>query len=168
VNPIVKLAKDTVEKYVQEGKILSTPSKVPPEMREEAGVFVSIKKGGDLRGCIGTFSPTTENIAAEVIRNAVHAATMDPRFSPVKPSELDDLDYSVDILSPPEKIEDTDRLDPKKYGVIVEKGGLRGLLLPDLEGVETVEEQLRIAALKAGISSVTEAQLYRFKVKRYR
>jgi AmmeMemoRadiSam system protein A len=167
VNPIVKLAKDTVEKYVREGKILSTPSEVAPEMREEAGVFVSIKKRGNLRGCIGTFSPSTENVAAEVIRNAIHAATMDPRFSPVVRSELDELDYSVDILSPPEKIDSPDKLDPKKYGVIVEKGGLRGLLLPDLEGVDTVEEQLRIAALKAGISSVAEAQLYRFEVKRY-
>ncbi len=106
-------------------------------------------------------------MAAEVIRNAVHAATMDPRFAPVVPSELDGLDYSVDILSPPEEVEGPESLDPKKYGVIVEKGGLRGLLLPDLEGVDTVEEQLRIAALKAGISSAQEAKLYRFEVKRY-
>jgi AmmeMemoRadiSam system protein A len=154
VHPIVKLAKETIEKYIS----------------QKAGVFVSIKKGGELRGCIGTYSPTAENVAAEIIRNAISAATMDPRFSPVNPSELAlaDLEYSVDILTPPERVESPEDLDPKKYGVIVKKGTLRGLLLPDLEGVNTVHEQLRIVALKAGLPTPDGVELYRFEVRRYR
>jgi AmmeMemoRadiSam system protein A len=168
MHPLVKLAKETVEKYIGGGEIVLPPSELTPEMRGKAGVFVSIKKGGALRGCIGTFSPTTDNIAAEVIRNAISAATMDPRFAPVESSEFAELEYSVDVLTPPEKIGSPGSLDPKKYGVIVQKGNLRGLLLPDLEGVDTVDEQLRIAALKAGISSTQGLELYRFEVKRYK
>jgi AmmeMemoRadiSam system protein A len=168
MHPLVKLAKETVEKYVTQGKIISPPQELTPEMREKAGVFVSIKKGGKLRGCIGTYSPTTENVANEIIQNAISAATKDPRFLPITPSELNELEYSVDVLSPPEKVEGPHALDPKRYGVIVKKGGFRGLLLPDLEGVDTVEEQIRIAALKAGISPEEDMELYRFEVKRYK
>jgi len=168
MHPLVKLAKDTVEKYVVEGKIISIPAEPAPEMKGESGVFVSIKKRGELRGCIGTFSPVTDSVAAEVIHNAISASTMDPRFSPVVPSELSELKYSVDVLSPPEKINGPEALDPKRYGVIVKKGNLRGLLLPDLEGVDTVDEQLRIAAMKAGIPSMKGVELYRFEVKRYK
>jgi AmmeMemoRadiSam system protein A len=168
MHPLVKLAKDTVENYISEGKIISPPADLTPEMRERAGVFVSIKKKGELRGCIGTFLPSTENVAYEIIQNAISAATRDPRFPPVNITELNELEYSVDVLSEPEKVSSKDELDPKRYGVIVKSGSRRGLLLPDLEGVDTVDEQIRIASLKAGISPGEDIELYRFEVKRYK
>jgi AmmeMemoRadiSam system protein A len=168
MHPLVKLAKDTIMKYVNNGEIISPPMELIPEMRGKAGVFVSIKKRGELRGCIGTYSPTTDNVAAEVIQNAVSAATQDPRFPPVDSSEFDELEYSVDVLSPPEKVTGRKSLDPKRYGIIVKKGIRRGLLLPDLEGVDTVDDQIRIASLKAGISPEADIELFRFEVKRYK
>jgi len=169
MHPLVKLAKETIERYVKYGEIISLPDELLPEMKEKAGVFVCIKRRGELRGCIGTYSPATENVAKEVIQNAICASTQDPRFPPVNPLELEELEYSVDVLSQPEKVTDIKSLDPKHYGIIVKKGSKRGLLLPDLEGVDTVDEQIRIAAIKAGISSDDEGiELYRFEVKRYR
>ncbi len=167
-HPLVKLARDTIEAYVKTGKTISLPSHLTDEMKGMAGAFVSIKKHGDLRGCIGTFSPTQPNIASEVIQNAISAATRDPRFPPVTPEELDSLDISVDVLTEPEKIASPDELDPKRYGVIVTKGWKKGLLLPDIEGVDTVEEQIYIAKRKAGISPDEEADMERFEVKRYK
>lgn len=167
MHPLVKLAKDTIEEYVSTGDIIKPTSDLPDEMTGEAGVFVSIKKKGELRGCIGTLQPTRENIALEIIQNAVSASTQDPRFPPVTPAEINELEYSVDVLSEPEKISGKEGLDPKKYGVIVKSGKRRGLLLPDLEGVDTPEEQIRIAAMKAGIYSEEGMELYRFEVKRY-
>jgi AmmeMemoRadiSam system protein A len=133
----------------------------------KAGVFVCIKKRGELRGCIGTFLPCCDNVAAETVRNAISAATQDPRFPPVAADELDQLSYSVDVLAPPEKVNDPGELDPKKFGVIVSHGNRRGLLLPDLEGVDTVEEQLRIAKMKACIMPDEEVEIFRFRVARY-
>ena len=127
----------------------------------------AVKKFGDLRGCIGTFMPTQENIAQEIIKNAISAAVDDPRFSLVISSELSDLTISVDVLSPPEEISDISELDPKKYGVIVSSGYKKGLLLPDLEGVDTAEYQIDIAKRKAGIYPGEKVKLYRFEVKRY-
>jgi len=165
--PIVKLAKEAVESYVRYGKVLRF-KKPAAEMKPKAGVFVSIKKHGELRGCIGTFMPTRANIAEEIVANAISSATQDPRFTPVESSELDDLEYSVDVLTEPEPVRSIDQLDAKKYGVIVECGFRRGLLLPDLEGVDTVEEQIAICRAKAGISAEEPVKLYRFHVKRYR
>lgn len=169
MHPYVELAKKTVEEYIRTGKTPSVPEQIPPDMTEKAGVFVSIKKKGKLRGCIGTFLPATENIYTEIVRNAVAAATQDPRFPPVDISELNELEYSVDILSPPEPVKSLEELDPKKYGIIVVKGWQRGLLLPDIEGVNTVDEQLAIAKLKAGIDPYdTDFEIYKFTVQRYR
>lgn len=168
MHPLVKLAKSTIETYIKEGKIISPPATLTSEMSEKAGAFVSIKKRGELRGCIGTFLPTTKNVACEIIQNAISAATQDPRFLPVNPSELGELDYSVDVLSEPEKVHGPRDLDPRKYGVIVKSENRRGLLLPDLEGVDTAEEQIRIARLKAGIFPGEDVELYRFEVKRYK
>ncbi|MBF8265725.1 MAG: hypothetical protein HW384_1589, partial [Dehalococcoidia bacterium] len=137
------------------------------EMKERAGVFVSLKKHGQLRGCIGTFEPTQENVAQEIVQNAVSAATRDPRFPPVSPDELPYLDYSVDILTEPEPVEDRNKLDPRKYGVIVESRGRRGLLLPDIEGVDTVEQQIEICCYKAGIRQGETIKLSCFQVRRY-
>ncbi len=167
MSPLVKLAKETVETYVNEGKTIR-PKELTPEMKEKAGVFVSIHKFGDLRGCIGTFEPATNNVAEETINNAISSATRDPRFHPIIPNELKDLDYSVDVLTSPEPVESEDQLDPKKYGVIVQAGWRRGLLLPDLEGVDSVDEQIAICRQKAGIASDEPVKLYRFQVKRYK
>ena len=164
----VRLARETIENYVKQGKIITPPLGPPEEMiNQKAGVFVSLKKNGNLRGCIGTFIPTQENIAQEIIKNAISAAVGDPRFSPVTAFELGDLTISVDVLSPPEEISDISELDPKKYGVIVGSGYKKGLLLPDLEGVDTAEYQIDIAKRKAGIYPDEKVKLYRFEVKRY-
>ena len=168
MHPVVVLAKNTVEKYVKERKKPAPPKTLTPEMKERAGVFVSIHKLGDLRGCIGTFEPYEDNVAGEVITNAISAATRDPRFDPITPDELPDLDYSVDVLTSPVPVDDASQLDAKKYGVIVEAGWRRGLLLPDLEGVDTPEEQISICRQKGGISPEEPVQLYRFEVKRYK
>ncbi len=168
MDPLVKLAKDAVETYVKTGKIIEPPENMPEEWKVQAGVFVSLKKNRQLRGCIGTISPATKSLAHEVIRNAIAAATEDPRFMPVTEEELPELTYSVDILSKPEKVKDLNELDPKKYGVIVSKGLRKGLLLPDLEGVNTVAEQLSIALMKAGIREDEEFEVYKFTVKRLR
>ena len=165
---IVQLARQSIEEYIRKGKRISPPQNLSPELSSRAGVFVCIKKHGNLRGCIGTFEPCRDTVAEEVIHNAVAAATQDPRFRPVTEDELDAIDYSVDVLSPPEKIQGMSDLDPKKYGVIVVHGMKRGLLLPDLEGVDTVEEQLRIARTKAGIWADEDIEIFRFSVTRYR
>jgi len=167
LHPIVKLAKETVESYIREGKI-PQPKELTPEMEKPAGVFVSMHKHGELRGCIGTFEPTKANVAEEIIANAISSATRDPRFPPIAASELADLEYSVDILTKPEPVKDVSQLNPKKYGVIVEHGFRRGLLLPDLEGVDTVERQIEICRLKAGIPFDEPVSLYRFEVKRFK
>jgi AmmeMemoRadiSam system protein A len=143
------------------------PGDLPETLAGRAGVFVSLKKKGELRGCIGTFGPTQPTIAAEIIRNAVSAGTQDPRFWPVEAAELPQLDISVDILSAPERVDSLDELDAKKYGVIVRRGGRSGLLLPDLAGVDSVHEQVAIAMQKAGIAPSEEIELYRFTVTRY-
>ena len=167
LHPIVKLAREAVETYIREGKALQ-PRELSPEMKGRAGVFVSIKKFGELRGCIGTFLPTRKNIAEEVVHNAIASATQDPRFLPVAGEELPHLEYSVDILTSPEPVAGPEDLDPRGYGCIVECGRRRGLLLPDLEGVDTVEEQIAICCRKAGIGPNEPVKLCRFQVKRYR
>ncbi len=139
-----------------------------PEMAERAGCFVSLKKKGDLRGCIGTILPRKAGLAEEIAENSLSAAFEDPRFPPVEQRELEDISISVDILSIPEAVPDTALLDPKKFGVIVEKGGARGVLLPDLDGVDTVETQLSIAARKAGIADWRTAAVRKFSVRRIR
>ena len=163
----VKLARETVESFITRGEI-PHPKNIPSEMKGKAGVFVSLHKGDELRGCIGTIEPDEENIAQEIIRNAVHSATRDPRFNPVTADELPQLEYSVDILTEPEPVRSEKDLDPKKYGAIVESGWRRGLLLPDLEGVDTVKRQLDICRMKAGIGAEEPVKLYRFEVKRYK
>jgi AmmeMemoRadiSam system protein B/AmmeMemoRadiSam system protein A len=167
LSPLVKLAKDSLETYVKDKKVLQ-PENLTPQMKERAGVFVCIKKYGELRGCIGTFEPCQENVAHEIVANAISTATSDPRFEPVSPKELKDLEYTVDVLTHPEPVASKDELDPKKYGVIVESGYRRGLLLPDLEGVDTAEYQIEISRQKAGIGPDEPVKLYRFEVKRYK
>ncbi len=165
----VKLARESLETYVKEGKLIEIPDWVQEEMlKTKAGVFVSLKIKGQLRGCIGTISPTKENIAEEIISNAISSGTVDPRFEAVIEEELHMLRYSVDVLSEPERIMSLEELDVKRYGVIVTKGYRRGLLLPNLEGVDTPVDQVKIALRKAGIGDSEEFELERFEVIRYR
>ncbi|MBR4473727.1 MAG: AmmeMemoRadiSam system protein A [Oscillospiraceae bacterium] len=168
-DPYVRLARDTINAWVGERKRIKLPDGLPPEMLcRKAGVFVSLHKDGRLRGCIGTIQPTQNSIAEEIIGNGISASTKDPRFSPVRPDELDALEISVDVLGNPEKISSRDQLDVKRYGVIVTKGFRRGLLLPNLDGVDTVEEQLSIALRKAGLSErEKEFEMERFEVVRH-
>jgi len=169
MHPLVQLAKETIENYVRHGKTIQPPKELTPEMEKRAGTFVSIHKHGMLRGCIGTIEPTQANVAQEVIQNAISAATRDPRFPPITPDELADLDIKVDVLGEPEPVESMEELDPKRYGVIVKsaRDWRKGLLLPDLEGVDTVEQQVDIARRKAGIRPNEPIKLYRFEVVRY-
>jgi AmmeMemoRadiSam system protein B/AmmeMemoRadiSam system protein A len=168
-DPLVTLARATVETLVKEGRRIDAPEDPAPELKERAGVFVSIhKKDGSLRGCIGTFEPQQPDIAWEIITNAVSSATHDPRFHPVTEKELPDLEYSVDVLTSPVPVDDMSTLDPKKYGLIVESGWRRGLLLPDLEGVDTVEQQISICRQKAGIRPDEPVNLYKFEVVRHK
>jgi AmmeMemoRadiSam system protein A len=166
VHPYVALAREAVEGHVRYRQVVE-PFDLTPEMRRRAAAFVSIKKLGDLRGCIGTVEPAYVDLAHEIIQNAIAAATRDPRFEPVVESELPHLTYSVDILTPPERIDGPEALDPRRYGVIVQSGRRRGLLLPDLPGVDSVEEQVAIARAKGGILPGELADLYRFQVERY-
>jgi AmmeMemoRadiSam system protein A len=167
-HPLAKLARESIESFIRGDKVVAPPASLTPEMEQAAGVFVCLKIGGELRGCIGTFEPTTANVAEEIIHNAISAAVRDPRFPPVAQAELDKLDVSVDVLTPPEPIEGLDQLDPRRYGVIVSRGYRRGLLLPDLEGVDTARQQVDIARRKAGIGPTELVQLHRFEVKRYK
>ena len=165
----VTLAKDAIAEWVRYHKKLSVPEGLPKEMYEErAGAFVSIHEDGDLRGCIGTTEPIRSCIAQEIISNAISACSRDPRFPMVKEEELPYLEINVDILSPAEAIQDKSELDVRRYGVICSaKDGRRGLLLPDLEGVDTVEEQVRIACAKGGISQDEPFFMERFEVIRH-
>ncbi len=163
-----RLARASLEEYVRSGRVIPVPEGLPEEMMRPAACFVSLKKDGVLRGCIGTIEPVESSLAAEIIANAISAGTRDPRFLPVSEEELPWLTYSVDVLSPPESIPDLAGHDPKRFGLIVEGQGRRGLLLPDLEGVDTPEQQLSICLSKAGLSSPRGIRLYRFTVRRYR
>lgn len=169
-NPYTNLAKLAVETYIKEKKICKLPKNLPKEfLTQKAGVFVTITKNGQLRGCIGTYLATKKNIAEEIITNAIASATQDFRFNPVKEDELEQLSYSVYILETPSPIKSLDQLDPKKYGILVRSDtGKSGLLLPDLDGIDTVEKQLSAVCFKCGILPQKEKiTICRFKAKKY-
>lgn len=170
MNPYIKLARDTIESYIKIGKISPLPSNLPYKMlKAKAGTFVSIYKGNELRGCVGTYFPTKPNIAEEIISNALAAATRDYRFSPITKDELDQLSYSVYILEEPRQIKNLKELDPKKYGILIKsETGKIGLLLPDLDGIDTVEKQLSAVCHKCGINlSEEKVIICRFGAKKY-
>jgi AmmeMemoRadiSam system protein A len=164
----LELARLAVERYVEAHEVIAPPKDLSPEMAERRAVFVSLRIGSELRGCIGTLSPTKPTLAEEIIANAISAATSDPRFLPVSLHELPGLNYEVDILTPPEPISGESELDPERYGVVVEAGGRRGVLLPGIAGVTTVARQIAIAREKAGLSSSENICLSRFTVTRFR
>lgn len=164
----VRLARESVTSYVLRHRIMDTPEGLPEQLTGvRAGAFVSIHKQGRLRGCIGTVAATRDSLADEIIHNAVSAAARDPRFPPIRPDELKWLEIQVDVLGEPEDISSQRELDVKRYGVIVSKGSRRGLLLPDLEGVDTVARQVEIARQKAGIGPDEKVRLQRFEVIRH-
>lgn len=185
MNPYIDLAKKAVENYIKEKKIISIPEDLPEEFyKRRAGTFITIEKGSELRGCIGTYLPTRVNIAEEIIHNAVAASTEDYRFGPIKEEELPQLSYTVYILNYPELVDDIKKLDPKKFGIIIKTAPFTypnenvtfngkvpyksGLLLPDLEGVDTVEKQFLIACQKGEIDPEKEKVfIYRFTVEKY-
>jgi AmmeMemoRadiSam system protein A len=168
-HPLVQLARAAIERYVRDGKMLR-PADAPARIEgEPAGVFVTIhtRSTGELRGCIGTIEPTRASLVEETIGNAIAAATRDPRFPPIGPRELADLDIDVSVLFPPEPIDSTAQLDPRRYGVIVQRGRRRGLLLPDIPGVDDVETQVAIARQKAWLGPDEPVDLFRFRVEKY-
>jgi AmmeMemoRadiSam system protein A len=168
-DPLVALARQAVESYVRESKVLH-PDPLPGLEPRRAGVFVSLHLAdGSLRGCIGTTQPTQPGIEDEIVRNAVSAATRDPRFYPLGPDELEGLDISVDVLKEPEEVNSTEELDPKCFGIIVQTAdGRQALLLPDLEGVDTVDQQVCITCRKGGIDPDRDHyRILRFEVERH-
>jgi AmmeMemoRadiSam system protein A len=164
-HPLVLLAGKAIKSYLAK-EPLPGPDDAPG-FEKPAGAFVSIKKKGQLRGCIGTIQPVRPTLAEEVVDNAVSAAVRDPRFPPLTLDELDEISISVDVLTRPEPVSTLEELDPARYGVIVQSGSRKGLLLPDLPDVDTVEQQVGIAMRKAGIGPSESIQLYRFEVRRY-
>lgn len=163
----VKWARMVVESYIKTGNVPELPAEWYEIKQQKAAAFVSLKKSGQLRGCIGTILPVHDNLMEEIRENAISAGTRDPRFNAVRTDELDQLEYSVDVLSKPEPAT-REELNPRRYGVIVSRAHKRGVLLPDLEGVDTVEEQLEIALQKAGISRNQGYSIERFEVVRYK
>lgn len=170
MNKYCKLAKNTVEKYLKEGKILALPKNLPKEFAKKAGVFVTILNQGKLRGCIGTYSATEPNIAKEIIKNAISAATRDWRFRPISKEELAQLSYEISILEKPKLVKDIEKLNPKKFGIIVRSldSEKSALLLPNLKGLDTTEKQIAACCKKASIETSREKiVIYRFKTKKY-
>lgn len=167
-DPYVRLAVQSYTHYLNTGKLMKMPEGLPEELTSRrAGAFVTLYKNGSLRGCIGTISPVQDNLAEEIIMNAISAAFRDPRFPPVRADELPHIICSVDVLDAPEPVSDMRDLDVKTYGVIVSRGNRRGLLLPNLEGIVAVEDQVDIARQKAGIGPKEPFSLQRFKVVRH-
>lgn len=165
---ILSLARQAVEHYVRTRTFLHPPTPLPGELSAPSPAFVSLRVGETLRGCIGTLVATKPTLAEEIIANAVAAAVNDPRFPLVTPRELPFLSYEVDIVGPLVPIASEDELDPERYGVVVESGRRRGVLLPALEGVTTTVQQIAIARSKAGIGPDEPVTLYRFTVQRFR
>ena len=167
MHPLVKLAIRSVEHFIENGKPLPCPYPLPKNLQQNAGTFVSIKKKGALRGCIGTITPKYKNLAEEIIQNAVRAANQDPRFDPVEKRELTELTFSVDILTPLEKIENLKGHDIKKFGLLLKGKGKQGLLLPDLNIIKSADHQLKVCFKKGRFKENDTYELFRFKVKRF-
>lgn len=163
---IVSRAREVIEARLSGDPTPGAPPFADPHLPAQAGTFVSLHRAGSLRGCIGTIEPSRDSLALEVAHNAIQAAFADPRFPPLTTPELADLEISVDVLHPPQPCT-FDELDPARYGVIVTAGGRRGLLLPDLDGVDDAWTQVSIASAKAGIAPAETVTLQRFRVDRY-
>ena len=166
-HPYVTLAVRSVRHFLEHGVPLPCPENLTDDLVQPKGAFVTIKNGIELRGCVGELKPSHDNLAIEIIQNAISAASRDPRFPPVSKDEIADLTFSVDVLTPLEKVKDMSELDSKKFGLTVTSGDKQGVLLPDLEGVDTVADQLRICLKKGGIDANESYEMHRFEVQRY-
>ncbi len=169
-HPLVRLAAEAIQVFVVEQRVLDPPESLlaeVPAAHQPAGAFVSLKRGGHLRGCVGNTTPTRPTLAAEVINTAISAATRDPRFPAVDRVELEDLVVAVDVLDSPMPVLHLSELDHRRYGVIVRSGTKQGVLLPDIEGINSVTEQLAVAREKAGLTPEEVAEWFRFEVTRY-
>lgn len=168
MHPIILLAQQSIQKYLEMGQTLAVPADLPPTMREPRAVFVTLHTAsGLLRGCRGTLTPTEPTLAEAVIKTAIASATDDPRFPPMTLSEMAGLQIKVDVLSPLEPVTDTRTLDEKIYGVVVQSGQRRAVLLPNIAGVDSVARQLELVRKKAGIGPNEPVTWYRFTVTRY-
>lgn len=168
MHPFIALALQAISHYLKTGQIISAPQPLPEEMAQPGAVFVSLHLAdGSLRGCRGTIVPTEPNLAEAIIHTAIASATDDPRFMPMRPEELEGLDIKVDVLSSLEPVSDVSQLDEKVYGVLIKTDRRRALLLPDIPMVDSVDRQLELVRLKAGLLPDEPAELYRFTVKRY-
>jgi len=166
-HPLVELAQEAILEYLSRRIVMPLPVSLAEIFAQPAGAFVCLKKNGQLRGCVGTYQPARSTVGEEVIHNAIASATRDPRFSPVTLPELKEIDCSVDVLSIPVPTS-AHELDPRRFGILVVQGPKRGLLLPDLDGIQTAEHQIREAKQKAGIFTDEPVELYSFTVERYR
>jgi AmmeMemoRadiSam system protein A len=166
-HPYVSLAQESIYHFLNHREKLSCPDSLSKDLKTRSGAFVSIKKLEQLRGCIGTLEPCEPNLAMEIIENALKAALRDPRFSPVTAEELEYLTYSIDVVQPLEKVCTIEELDPEVYGLVVRSNGKQGVLLPNLDGVDSAEEQIQICRTKGRIPDGEPVELYRFKVNRF-
>ena len=167
MHPLVKLAIRSVEHFIETGKSLPCPAHLPDFLRQSAGTFVSIKKQGSLRGCIGTMTPKYKNLAEEVIQNALRSANEDPRFDPIQKKELPSLTFSVDVLQPLEKIENIKDHNIKQFGLVIRGKGKQGVLLPDLDIIKSADQQLKVCLKKGGFKLNDTYEIFRFEVKRF-
>jgi AmmeMemoRadiSam system protein A len=168
MHPLVKLAIQSVEHFIETGKTLSCPNPIPDSLKQKAGTFVTIKKQNSLRGCIGTLTPKYKNLAEEIIQNAIRSAKDDPRFDPVEKRELPSLTFSVDVLTTPEKIDNLKDHNIKQFGLIVRGEGKKGVLLPDLDNIKSANQQLKVCLKKGGFTDNDTYELFRFEVKRFK
>ena len=168
MHPLVKLAIHSVEHFIETGKALPCPDPLPDTMKQNAGTFVTIKNQDSLRGCVGTMTPKYKNLAEEIIRNAIRAANEDPRFDPVEKRELPSLTFSVDVVTPSEKINDIEEHNIKQFGLIVRGEGKQGVLLPDLDNIKSANQQLKVCLKKGSFKDNDTYELFRFEVKRFK
>ena len=167
MHPLVKLASQSVKYFIETGESLPYRDTLTDNFKQKAGTFVTIRNQGSLRGCIGTLSPKYKNLAEEVIRNAIRSANEDPRFDPIEKKELAFLTFSVDVLTPLEKINDLENHNVKQFGLIVRGEGKQGVLLPDLENINSAKQQLEVCLKKGGFKDSDTYRLFRFKVERF-
>lgn len=170
-HPLVKLAAEAITTFLSDQRVIEPPITLfieMPDAQVPAGVFVCLKRQGELRGCVGTTEPVQTTLAKEVIENAIGSATRDPRFPPVERSELHELEISVDVLGPSAPVLDLSELDHRRYGIILRSGFRHSVLLPDIEGINSVDEQMDIARKKACLGANDPVEIRRFEVKRYK
>ena len=168
MHPLVRLAIQAVEHFIETGKSLPCPNLLPDDLKQNAGAFVTIKNQDSLRGCVGTMTPKHTNLAEEVIGNAIFSANEDPRFDPVEKRELPSLTFSVDVLTPLEKINDLEEHNVKQFGLVVRGEGKQGVLLPDLDNIKTANQQLKVCLRKGDLKNKNTYELFRFEVKRFK